>query len=50
MEILEKILEIRNLKNFFFVCVYKMVEISAETWKKCGTETAMFNNLTKNKK
>ena len=27
-----------------------MVEIRAETWKKCGIETAIFNNLTKNKK
>ena len=27
-----------------------MVEISAETWKKCGIETAIFNKLTKNKK
>ena len=27
----------------------KMVEISAETWKKCGTKTAIFNNFTKKK-
>ena len=40
VEILEKIVKIHNLK-IFFVCVYKIVEISAETWKKCGIETAM---------
>ena len=26
------------------------MKISAETWKKCGIKTAIFNNLTKNKK
>ena len=48
--ILEKIVKIHNLKkNIIIVCVYKMVEISTETWKKCGIETATFNNLAKNK-
>ena len=26
-----------------------MIEISAETWKKYGIKTAIFNNLTKKK-
>ena len=30
--------------------MYKMIGISAGTWKKCGIEIAIFNNLTKNKK
>ena len=29
--------------------MYKM-KTSAETWKECGIKTAIFNNLTKNKK
>ena len=39
-----------RFKENIFLCVYKMVEISAETWKKCGITTAIFNNPTKNKK
>ena len=26
------------------------MKISAETWKRCGIETAIFNSCTKNKK
>ena len=36
VEILEKIMEMHRFKKyiFFLFCVYKMVEITNETWKK----------------
>ena len=31
------------LKNIFLFCIYKMVEITKETWKRNGVEVIIFN-------
>ena len=43
MKIVKKIVEMHRLKkNIFLFCVYKMVEITKETWKKwCRSKSLM---------
>ena len=41
VRILEKTVKIHKLKKrifFFYLCTYKIVEISKETWKQYGVE------------
>ena len=40
---LEKMAEMQKFKNTYFLfCVYKMVEITKETWKRNGVEVIVF--------
>ena len=44
-EILEKTVKMNRFKNIyiFLFGIYKMVEITKETWKKNGVEVIIFN-------
>ena len=45
VEILEKIMEMHRFKNIYMLlfCVYKMVEITKETWGKNEVEVIIFS-------